>query len=290
MSKVNLATVDVEDWFHLLDFKETECVSSWKSYPSRIEVGLQKILDLFQRHGVRGTFFILGWVAREYPDLIKEIRSRGHDIGSHSFAHQLVFKQTPSEFRDDLLRAEEAIEYASGILPRYYRAPGFSITGKNLFALRILAEQGYLADCSIFPAKRAHGGCPEFANQEPCLVRIKGAGEIVELPINTKELFGMRFVFSGGGYFRLIPKFWLQYLFSASAYNMTYFHPRDLDPEQPMLSSLPPHRKFKSYYNLAGTEDKLDHLLASEKFMSVSAFLAQVEAGNLNNVELNVKY
>lgn len=285
---MNIATVDVEDWFHILDHVETESIESWKKFPRRVEIGLGKILDLFDSHSVKGTFFILGWIADQYPDLVKEICQKGHEIGSHSYAHQLVYKQTPEEFRGDILRAEEAIESATGIRPRFYRAPGFSVTRKSLFALRILIEQNYLADCSIFPARRAHGGLPEFNSQTPCRIVIKGAGDILELPINSARILGKRIIYSGGGYFRLLPEFAIKYLFKNSQYNMTYFHPRDFDPDQPILSSLSKKRRFKSYYNLTSTEEKLSELLSAEKFISLNDYLSELNVDTLSEVKFDV--
>ena len=168
-------------------------VSKLGNYPRRIEIGLRKILDLFDKYSVKGTFFILGWVADQYPELVQEIYQKGHEIGSHSYSHQLVYKQTSEEFRDDLIRAEEAIGRATGIRPVFYRAPGFSITEQSLYALRILIEQNYLADCSVFPARRAHGGLPYFTTQKPCRIVISGVGDI-KLPINTAQIFGKKFI------------------------------------------------------------------------------------------------
>jgi len=287
LKRVNIATVDVEDWFHILDHAETESVESWKNYPRRVEIGLRKILDLFDKYSVKGTFFILGWIADEYPDLVQEIYQKGHEIGSHSYAHQLVYKQTSDEFRDDLMRAEEAIERATGTRPKFYRAPGFSITKQSLFALRILIERNYLADCSVFPARRAHGGLPQFTTQKPCRVVIAGVGDIIEFPINTTQIFGKKFIYSGGGYFRLFPEFAVKYLFKSSLYNMSYFHPRDFDPDQPVLSSLSKKRKFKSYYNLAGTEAKLDKLLSVEEFISLGSYLSKIEVNTLRKIQID---
>ena len=289
MSKINLATVDVEDWFHILDHKETECIESWKKYPRRLEVGLKKIFDLFDKHNVKATFFILGWIADEYPDFVKEICQKGHEIGSHSYSHQLVYRQTPNEFRKDLLRAEEAISRATGKRPKFYRAPGFSITEQSMFALRILIEQNYLVDCSIFPASRAHGGLSDFESDKPCRINVRDVGEILEFPINTKHFLGRKFIFSGGGYFRLFPIKVLKYFFSASSYNMSYFHPRDFDPEQPMLLSLSRSRRFKSYYNLAGTEKKLDLLLSSENFISLGTYLSNLKLNELETIEIDAR-
>jgi peptidoglycan-N-acetylglucosamine deacetylase len=283
----NIATVDVEDWFHLLDHKSTENITSWCSFEKRIEIGLNKILDLFSKYNTLGTFFVLGWVADKYPDLIKEIHLKGHDIANHSYAHKLVYTMTPDEFKKDLISAENAIFNAIGKKPKYYRAPGFSIRSNSKFALKILIETGYDVDCSIFPARRAHGGMKTFPISEPCRLVNDTGKEIIEMPINTAKTFGIDYVFSGGGYFRLFPKPLLTKLYYKSKYNMTYLHPRDLDPEQPMINDLTTLRKFKSYYNLSSTEEKLDNILRNFHLMPISEYLSKQNHQNLPIVELD---
>ena len=283
----NIATIDVEDWFHLLDHKSTENITDWRNFEKRIEIGLNKILDLFFKHNTVGTFFVLGWVAHKYPDLVKEIHLKGHDIASHSYAHQLVYTMTSEEFRRDLLNAENAIINAIGEKPKYYRAPGFSIRNNSKFALDVLIQEGYEVDCSIFPSRRAHGGIKTFPISKPCRLINHADKEIIEMPINTAKIFSLDYVFSGGGYFRLFPKPLLTKLYHKSDYNMTYLHPRDLDPDQPVLNDLSIIRKFKSYYNLSSTEEKLDHILTKYNMIPISRYLSNQDFKNLPIVRLN---
>lgn len=276
-----IATIDVEDWFHLLDHKSTESIESWNRFEKRIEIGLETILNLFSKNKTLGTFFVLGWVADKYPDLIKEIQLKGHDVASHSYAHQLVYTMTPEEFRVDLLKAENAITNAIGVKPTYYRAPGFSIRNDCKFALEVLIKERYEVDCSIFPAQRAHGGMKNFPFSEPFQLVNSTQEKMIEMPINTAKIFGMDYVFSGGGYFRLFPKTVLKKLFHNSSYNMTYFHPRDFDSNQPMMKNLSSLRKFKSYYNLSSTEEKLDVILEMFNLIPISKYLATQNSQNL---------
>lgn len=283
----NIATIDVEDWFHLLDHEATQNVATWSSFEKRIEIGLNKILDLFTKYNTVGTFFVLGWVADKYPDLVREIHLKGHDVASHSYAHQLVYTMTPEDFRKDLLSAENAIVNAIGEKPKYYRAPGFSIRSDCKFALKILIKEGYEVDCSIFPARRAHGGMKTFPISKPCILINDNGNKIIEMPINTAKTFGVDYVFSGGGYFRLFPKPLLNKLYYKSKYNMTYLHPRDLDPEQPVINDLATLRKFKSYYNLSSTEEKLDNILKKFHLISISQYLSKQNYQNLPILELD---
>ena len=174
----------------------------------------------------------------------------GHELASHSSRHQLVYQQTPQEFRLDFRSARYAIEDATGVSVDTYRIPGFSLTQESLWALDILAEEAVKVDCSVFPAVRGHGGLPQFTSDRPCIVKTKQGHALKELPLNTRSILGNKFVFSGGGYFRLLPYWLLKKLFAESDYVMTYFHPRDFDVNQPMIPNLSSTRRIKSYVGL----------------------------------------
>ena len=257
-------TFDIEDWFHILDYEETAHPTSWWKFESRIDLGVGTILDLMDKHNLKGTFFCLGWIAEKYPYIIKRISERGHHIGSHSYYHQLVYEQTEEEFRRDLSNSIKILSDLIGKKITAYRAPGFSIKEMNLWAFDVMAEEGVRYDSSVFPANRSHGGLPQFKTDQPCKIITKNGYELIELPINTTSIFGQRFIFSGGGYFRLFPSWYLRKLFRDHKYIMTYFHPRDFDSNQPMLQNLPLLRKFKSYYGLKRTLSKLDGILDQE--------------------------
>ena len=266
---VRILTVDVEDWFHILDHGETATEGRWKQFDSRVDLMTTNLLDLFDRHKQRATFFVLGYIAHNHPELIQEISRRGHDIGTHSHLHQLVYQQTPDEFEADLIRSMNAICRAGGKVPRSYRAPGFSITKHCTWAFDILHRNGIRVDCSIFPAQRAHGGLEDFPVSGPCLVQTEGGNVLREFPLNVVNIGPKSVVFSGGGYFRMIPSTLLNILSSRSQYLMTYFHPRDFDPDQPIVPGLAPARRFKSYVGLGSSVTKLTKLLDEFEFMTV---------------------
>ena len=262
-------TFDIEDWFHILDHPETANPSSWDKFESRIDYGVGLILDLMDKHDLKGTFFCLGWIAEKHSHIIKRIDAAGHHIGTHSYYHQLAYEQTEDEYRKDLSDSIKILSDLTGKTIDAYRAPGFSIKESNLWAFDVMAEEGIKYDSSVFPANRAHGGLPQFTTDQPCKVITKKGYEIIELPMNTASLLGQKLVFSGGGYFRLIPEWYLKMLFNSQEYVMTYFHPRDFDAGQPMIPGLSRFRKFKSYTGISETESKLDSIISSTNFLDI---------------------
>ncbi|MDB4633274.1 polysaccharide deacetylase family protein [Akkermansiaceae bacterium] len=266
---MNIITFDIEEWFHILDNQSTKTVDDWQNYERRLDANVDRILKLLYECDLQATFFCLGWVAREFPQVIKRIVGQGHEVATHSDHHQLAYEQTPSEFRADLDNSIKSLEDASGQRIRAYRAPGFSLKEENSWVFEELIRAGIEVDCSIFPAKRSHGGFSRFGSNTPSLVKTD-AGTIREFPINTKKIFGGNMIFSGGGYFRLLPTWLLKRFIQDENYVMTYFHPRDFDPEQPMISELSWIRRFKSYYGLKGAQEKLELLLKSFEFLSLS--------------------
>lgn len=269
-SHQRILTVDLEDWFHLIDYGGSADVEGWHRYPSRIQENTAFLLDCFREAGVKATFFSLGWIARNHPGLIQDILREGHEIGSHSDVHEMVRKQSPSGFRSDLRASIRAIEDASGQPVRFFRAPGFSITPECLWAFDILLEEGITCDCSVFPGSHAHGGFAQIIPDGPVRLRAS-AGVLHELPVTTRRIWGTQMAFGGGGYFRLLPGALIRYWAQRSPYLMTYFHPRDFDPSQPVLPGLPATRRFKSYVGLARSRSKLKSLLAMGGFCTVSA-------------------
>jgi len=266
---MKILTFDVEDWFHILDHPQTREIRQWTKFESRLEAGLERILNALDAKSQRATFFCLGWVAEKHPNLIRKIDNAGHEIGSHSYAHQLVYEQNPAEFRRDVEKSIDTLQQVIGKKISTYRAPGFSITGQTLWAFEILSEVGVDVDCSIFPAQRAHGGMRGFDFEGPAVVA-SGTFALKCLPINTaRSIFG-NFVYSGGGYFRLLPLSFLRFRFDNDPYIMTYFHPRDFDPDQPTLGGLSPVRQFKSYVGLSASICKLEALLSDYLFMTVA--------------------
>lgn len=251
-------TFDIEDWFHILDHPETANPSSWGQFESRIDHGVGLILDLMAEHNLKGTFFCLGWIAEKHPHIVKRIDEAGHHIGTHSHHHQLAYEQTEEEYRADLSKSIQTLSDLTGKTVDAYRAPGFSIKESNLWAFDVMAEEGIRFDSSVFPANRAHGGLPQFTTDQPCKIVTSKGYEILEFPMPTASVFGKKIVFSGGGYFRVLPRPLVARLFRKSQYIMTYFHPRDFDTGQPMIPNLSALRTFKSYYGISRTSKKFD--------------------------------
>lgn len=266
---MNILTFDVEEWFHILDNDPTKTEKEWLNYEYRLEANMEKIFGLLDQNNQKATFFVLGWIAQKYPNIIKKIDSLGYEIASHSHLHQLVYEQKPNEFKTDLEKSIKTIEDITGKKITIFRAPGFSITEKTKWALYEIVNLGIEIDCSVFPAKRAHGGFPSFGSAEPTIININGS-KIKELPINLFRVFGYNFIFSGGGYFRLLPYGVIKLLMKNSNYVMTYFHPRDFDNDQPVLKDLSLFRKFKSYYGLKGCFHKLEKLIVDFKFIDIN--------------------
>ena len=273
---MNILTFDIEDWFHILDHDSTKTEKDWDNFEYRLEANLDKILEILISKKQKATFFCLGWVASKYPNVIRTIYENNFEIGSHSYSHQLVYEQNPNQFRNDLKQSIESIEDIIGVKCIIYRAPGFSIKEDNQWAFEELIDQGIKIDCSVFPAKRAHGGFRSFTEPGPCLLDIRGK-HIKEFPMSVYNIKNYPFVFSGGGYFRLIPYKIIHHLLKKSNYVMTYFHPRDFDPNQPIISDLSIFRKFKSYVGLKSSFKKLEKLISDFEFIDLN------EADNIIN-------
>ncbi len=265
---MNILTFDLEEWWHILDSDKIHDQSRWDGYESRIHRNTDRILDLLDDRSRQATFFCLGWVAEKYPEVIRKIRSRGHDLGIHSYAHELIYRQNRSEFSEDLRRSIGILQDLTGEKVTAYRAPGFSLTPDCNWVIPELAQEGIQIDCSIFPARRAHGGYHSFPRVGPLRIRYDGV-TMKEFPINTWNVLFSHIVFSGGGYFRFFPYPVIRSLTRQSKYLMTYFHPRDFDPEQPVIKDLPALRKFRHYIGLKNAFNKLERYLEDFDFMSV---------------------
>lgn len=270
-----ILTFDIEEWFNLLDTDTSRNLSEWNSYESRIQKNTDRILELLERTKTSATFFCLGWIAENYPDIIKKIDACGYEIGSHTTNHQLAYEQTPHQFHDDVRHSIDIIENITSKKLRAFRVPGFSITHENTWTLPILAECGITIDSSIFPANRGHGGFSDFGFSQPLSIKT-GNGLIREFPINTVSIFGKRIIYSGGGYFRLFPLLLLKRFLKKDPYVMTYFHPRDFDPTQPVLQGLPLTRRFKSYVGLSSALKKLETILLQFKFTDIKGAESEI--------------
>ncbi len=283
---MNILSFDIEEWFHILDKSDSNDKAAWKSFPSRIDNNVNRILNILDEYELKATFFCLGWIGEKYPDVIKAISNHGHEIGTHSYDHKLVYQQTPIDFNNDLKLSIDVLSNLIGKEITSYRAPGFSITKNEKWAFEAMIENNIKIDTSIFPAKRAHGGFEEFESCEPSIIKTN-SGEIKVFPMNTHSLFGFNFVYSGGGYFRFIPYKIIKGLTKKSDYVMTYFHPRDFDDSQPMVPNLSVFRKFKSYYGLKGAEKKLRSYLDDFDFVSLGQADKEIRWESAPNFDLS---
>jgi polysaccharide deacetylase family protein (PEP-CTERM system associated) len=265
---MNILTFDLEEWFHILAHEQTAHPHHWEKFESRIHRNVDRVLDILQRHNLRATFFCLGWIAKKYPEVVKKVLACNHEIGCHSMNHQLVYHQYPEEFKNDLRDALHILEDVSGNKITMYRAAGFSVSEKTKWALEILMENGITIDSSIFPMRRLHGGFAEFASSQPCLIEMNGM-TMKEFPVSTFNFMGTKIMFSGGGYFRVMPYALINGMMNKSKYVMTYFHPRDFDWEQSVISSLPLHRRFMSYFGLKNAQPKFEKMLKDFSFVSL---------------------
>ena len=281
---MNILTFDIEDWFHFLDHPSTEKMKDWGNFPSRLDQGIKRILRLLADTNSKATFFCLGWVAEKYPRLVQEIADEGHEIGSHSYAHQLVYQQTKHAFKEDLRRSIDVLEAVTGKKVVSYRAPGFSITKESQWAFDELVRSGIEIDCSVFAANRSHGGLPTLHNAVTPFNLEVGEGTLKCLPLNVVKVLNKNFVFSGGGYFRITP-FWVSsILIENSDYVMTYFHPRDLDPDQPKLSDMSFLRSFKANVGLKGCENKLRKLITQFEFLTVGDCVTAINWDSVGSI------
>jgi len=271
---MKILTFDIEEWFHILDNDATKTEAEWEGFESRIHGNMDKIHEMLGDQ--KATFFCLGWVARKYPEVLKDIDRRGHEIATHSDLHQLAYEQNRQTFEQDLERSIKSIEDIIVKNVRAYRAPGFSFMEQNKWVFEVLMKNGIEIDASIFPAERSHGGFAQFGHAEPCWIDIDGM-RMKEFPINLSSFAGKNLIFSGGGYFRLFPYPLLDFMTKNSDYVMTYFHPRDFDAEQPMVPGLNFVRKFKSYYGLKGCLPKLDKLIKKHEFVDIRTAEASID-------------
>ncbi len=266
-------SVDVEDWFHVLEYAGAPAIDQWPLQQSRVEAATLRMLDLLDLYGHRATFFCLGWIAVHHPQVIAEIARRGHEIGSHGHSHALVSSLSRDAFARDLDASLEALHRACGQTVKAFRAPGFSIGDEQTWAFGILASRGIDLDASLFLADRAHGGIL-LRRERPFELVLAGGQRILEVPIIPLQLAGRSLPFSGGGYLRVLPQPLLMAAFSAFERKglavAAYVHPRELDPDQPRLD-LPWRRQWKYYVGLEGTVGKIESLFRAYRFAGLRA-------------------
>ena len=267
-------TVDVEEYFQVAALEPFVARSSWERTPSRLDVGMRRMLELLDAHGVRGTFFVLGWVAKHQPALVRELASAGHEVASHGWGHERVTTLSPAEFRASVRDSKRALEDLSGAPVLGYRAPSFSIVRGGEWALDILVEEGYRYDSSLFPVRRPGYG---FAGGSRDPHRIARApGTLDELPPATLELGPAVLPAGGGAYFRLFPYQFVRTAFVRAERRGVpatfYIHPWELDPEQPRLE-VPLHTRIRHYGGLRRTAARIGRLLSEFQFQTIAETL-----------------
>ena len=269
---VNAMTVDVEDYFHVAALAQSVERSRWNQMEYRAEASTRRLLNLFDDRGIKATFFVLGWVARRSPELIREIHRRGHEVASHGMSHKLVYDQTPEEFSAETYESKALLEDIIGAPVLGYRASTYSITRRSLWALDILKEAGFIYDSSIFPIRHDMYGIPDAPMVPSRIATPKGAS-IVEFPMSTAPFFGLRLPVSGGGYFRLLP-YWLTRAGLRKLNHelqrpfIFYLHPWEVDPDQPRIRTGWKSR-LRHYTNLEHCEARLRRLIGEFRFAPV---------------------
>jgi polysaccharide deacetylase family protein (PEP-CTERM system associated) len=286
-SLFNALTVDVEEYFQVSGFEGHVARSRWDRLESRVVAGTRRVLDILGNAGVRGTFFILGWVAERHPGLVRAIRKCGHEVGSHGYEHRLIYEQSPRQFRCDVRLARDVLQDILGEAVTMYRAPSFSITADSLWALDVLIEEGFTFDSSIYPTRHDRYGLPGVPLQPHRIQRL--AGEIWEFPPAVWRVCGYPLPVGGGGYFRLYPYALtargLRAINAAGRPFAVYLHPWELDPEQPRFR--PGRlRAFRHYVNLDKTAERLTRLLDEFQFAPLSEALADWHDGSQETVRI----
>jgi polysaccharide deacetylase family protein (PEP-CTERM system associated) len=270
----NVMSVDVEDWFCVHNLSRLIPYADWDKCESRVERSTGRLLDVFGRHGVEATFFVLGWVADRFPDLVREIERRGHEVATHGYSHQLLTFMQPEDFRADLQRSLVALARTTTQEVRGFRAPSFSLTKKTLWAVDILRESGIQYDSSVFPVT-FH---PDYGIADADLRPHRLAEGLTELPMGVAEVLGRRVPCSGGGYFRLYPYAVTRALMRRCNQQgrpvMFYLHPWEADPDQPRVAGLSWSKRFRHYNNLDRTEERLEWLLNDFAFTSARQLIA----------------
>jgi polysaccharide deacetylase family protein (PEP-CTERM system associated) len=274
----NVLTVDVEEYYHGMEFTQALGADGLSRLPSRVVAETERLLDVLDEHDARGTFFILGTVARRYPRLVREIAARGHEIASHGWNHDLITDLGPERFRLDVRSAKRALEQVSGQPVWGYRAPNYSIRRETPWAFPVLSEEGYAYDSSIYPIAHDRYGFPS-APRFPHVIETTEGGGLWEVPVGTARLGGTNLPI-GGGFFRLVP----EALVSGAIASVNrldgqpavlYIHPWEFDPDQPRPPMSWLHR-FRHYVGIAGAERKLRALLRRFRFASIEHAFEQV--------------
>lgn len=273
-------TVDVEDYYQVAAFANVIKPAEWTQWPSRVEENTEKLLQLFDDAGIRITFFILGWVAERHPELVRRIQAQDHEIASHGYSHQLIYRQTPEVFRDETARSKQILEDIIQTPVTGYRAASYSITRRSLWALDTLADLGFTWDSSIFPTRHDNYGIPGSPEQPYTIITSSGA-RLTEFPLTTAKVLGQAIPAAGGGYFRQYPYALSRWLFERASLNQTkpqifYLHPWEIDPDQPRIPNASWFSRFRHYTNLKRCLPRLQRMIDDFQFGTISQSLGSV--------------
>jgi polysaccharide deacetylase family protein (PEP-CTERM system associated) len=272
----NLLTIDLEEWFVVEILQNRYNLDDWDQLPSTLEVNCLRLLQLMRAHGVRATWFVVGWCAERHPQLIRRIADAGHEIACHSYRHRRVDSLSPEEFREDTERAQRAIFEACGVRPIGYRAPSWSLSEKVSWAFEILADLGFEYDSSVFPIKHDLYGMPTGPRQLFRMSFERGRF-LYELPASTIRRWGQNLPFGGGGYLRHSPYWYtrrqVRRANAAGEPVVVYVHPWEIDPDPPQIDGLTQLQRFRVYGSTGTLLQKLNRLLSDFEFMAVSDYI-----------------
>ena len=271
MTITNALTIDVEDYFQVSAFAPYIPRADWENRECRVERNIDCILALLDRHQTKATFFTLGWIAERYPQVVRQIVAAGHELASHGYGHERASDQTPEAFYADIHLARLMLEDLGGVAVRGYRAPSFSIGASNPWAFDCLQRAGYVYSSSVYPIKHDHYGMPDA----PRFAHAVREG-LLEVPVTTAKLLGKNLPASGGGYFRLMPYALSRALIRRVNENdrqsaIFYFHPWEIDPQQPRIPGINAKTRFRHYLNLERMEARLDRLLSDFRWGRMDA-------------------
>lgn len=277
MSSTNVLTVDVEDWFHILDSPAVPAVEQWAGPESRVVGNVNRLLELFAEHSVRATFCWLGWLAERNPEVVAQCQSAGHEVASHGYAHVLPYQVGQAAFREDIRKGKDILEAIIGEPVKGLRVAGFGIRDDIRWVFDEIRAAGYIYDASVFPAARAHGGIKDSPLEPHTLQTTSGL--LGELPASMVDILGRKVCMFGGGYLRLFPiaaiRWGIERVHSGGRPLIVYVHPREIDPDHPRLP-LSPVRRFKCYVNLKSTMPKMHWLCKTYRFQPMIELAEQL--------------
>lgn len=277
----NIISVDVEEYFHAANLSAVAGPSQWRRLPSRVEHSTAAVLELFEQHRVKGTFFVLGYCAKRYPQMVRAIADSGHEVASHGYGHRIAYEQSASQFYRDVRIAKGLLEDLTGTAVVGYRAPNFSITPKNPWAYEELVRAGYTYDSSRYPIWH-----PRYANQNSSLhpetVHLAtGSLMVYPLAVASCQIFSYeaRLPVAGGAYWRLLPLPYLSWglrrVNNSGRMAVTYFHPWEMDPGQPVFKELPLRTRLRHYGNTSSFRERLSYFLTRFEFTNFRDIRAQ---------------